>query len=415
MIDIKGLEKDGGAAYKKNLKDRGKDASQVDQLVKLNEDRKKNITAVEVKKAELNKVSQEIAQMKRAGTDATAKIEAMRALGSEIKTLEEQSQAAQLKVDEILQGLPNKLHESVPVGKSAEENKVVRTVGEPRKFSFKAREHWEMGEKTGLIDFERAGKIAGARFAILKGELARLERQLINFMLDLHTKEHGYRETIPPFIVNSHSLFGTGQLPKFKEDLFHLEGTDYFLIPTAEVPVTNYYANETLNESDLPIAYTAYTPCFRSEAGSYGKDTKGLIRQHQFNKVELVRFANPSDSYEQLEKLTSHAEEVLKRLEIPYRVSALCSGDVGFGAAKTYDIEVWLPGQNAFREISSCSNYEDFQARRANIRFKPTGGGKPNFVHTLNGSGLAVGRTLIAIMENYQKEDGSLELPKALR
>ncbi|MEQ1878845.1 MAG: serine--tRNA ligase, partial [Bdellovibrionia bacterium] len=380
----------------------------------LNDERRKNITAVETKKAELNKVSGEIAQMKKAGQDATAKIEAMRALGADIKRLDEQSQAAQAKVDEIAQGLPNKLHESVPVGRSAEDNKIVRTLGEPRKFSFKAKEHWELGEKSGIIDFERAGKIAGARFAILKGEAARLERVLINFMLDLHTKEHGYRETIPPFIVNSKSLFGTGQLPKFKEDLFHLEGTDYFLIPTAEVPVTNYYMNEVLNEEDLPIAYTAYTPCFRSEAGSYGKDTKGLIRQHQFNKVELVRFAHPSDSYEQLEKLTSHAEEVLKRLELPYRTAALCSGDIGFGGAKTYDIEVWLPGQNAYREISSCSNYEDFQARRANIRFK-AGTNKPQFVHTLNGSGLAIGRTLVAILENYQNEDGSFTLPKALK
>ncbi|HEX4922827.1 MAG TPA: serine--tRNA ligase [Bdellovibrionales bacterium] len=414
MIDIKILEKGGLDAYKKNLSDRGGDTAIVDQLVRLNEERRKHITAVETKKAELNKVSQEIAAAKKNKEDATSKIEAMRALGQEIKALEERSQAAQAQVDSILHGLPNKLHESVPAGKSAADNKVVRAYGEPKKFGFKAREHWELGEKNGLIDFERAGKIAGARFAILKGGLARLERALINFMLDLHTTEHGYRETIPPFIVNSNSLFGTGQLPKFKEDLFHLEGTDYFLIPTAEVPVTNYYMNETLNEEDLPIAYTAYTPCFRSEAGSYGKDTKGLIRQHQFNKVELVRFTHPDESYAQHEALTSHAEEVLKRLELPYRTAALCSGDIGFGSAKTYDIEVWLPGQNAFREISSCSNYEDFQARRGNIRFKPAGGGKPQFVHTLNGSGLAVGRTLIAIMENYQQEDGKIAVPKAL-
>lgn len=414
MIDIKILEKGGLDAYKKNLADRGGDTAIVDKLVHLNEERRKQITTVETKKAELNKVSQEIAAAKKNKEDASAKIEAMRAVGQEIKALEEKSQAVQAQVDEILHGLPNKLHESVPVGKSAADNKIVRSVGEPRKLPFRAREHWELGEKNGLIDFERAGKIAGARFAILKGGLARLERALINFMLDLHTTEHGYRETIPPFIVNSNSLFGTGQLPKFKEDLFHLDGTDYFLIPTAEVPVTNYYMNEMLNEEDLPIAYTAYTPCFRSEAGSYGKDTKGLIRQHQFNKVELVRFTHPDESYKQHEALTSHAEEVLKRLELPFRTATLCSGDIGFGASKTYDIEVWLPGQSSYREISSCSNYEDFQARRANIRFKPTAGGKPQFVHTLNGSGLAVGRTLIAIMENYQQEDGTIVIPKAL-
>jgi seryl-tRNA synthetase len=415
MIDIRLLEKDGGDAYKKNLRDRGGDTALVDQLLKLNDERRKQISAVEAQKAELNKVSQEIAQMTRAGQDATAKIEAMRALGGEIKTAEAAASEAQTRVDQLLQTLPNKPHASVPVGPSAESNTIVRTVGEPRKFSFKAREHFEIGEKLGLLDFERAGKIAGARFAILKGELARMERGLINFMLDMHTKNHGYRETLPPFIVNSASLFGTGQLPKFKEDLFHLEGTDYFLIPTAEVPVTNYYRDEVLDEEHLPVAYTAYTPCFRSEAGSYGKDTRGLIRQHQFDKVELVRFTHPSNSYEQLELLTSHAEKILQTLELPYRTAALCSGDIGFGSAKTYDLEVWLPGQNAYREISSCSNFEDFQARRANIRFKPAGGGKPQFVHTLNGSGLAVGRTLIAIMENYQTEDGKIVPPAALK
>jgi seryl-tRNA synthetase len=415
MIDIRILEKGGLDSYKKNIADRGGNPAIVDQLVSLNEERRKHISTVEVKKAELNRVSGEIAQLKKSGADATAKIEAMRALGSEIKGFEEKSNAVQLQVDQILHGLPNRLHESVPVGKTEASNKVVRVVGEPKKFSFKAREHWELGEKSGDMDFERAAKIAGARFTILKGQLARLERTLINFMLDIHTEKHGYRETIPPFIVNSKALFGTGQLPKFGEDLFHLENSDYYLIPTAEVPVTNYYREETLNEEHLPILFTAYTPCFRAEAGSYGKDTKGYLRQHQFNKVELVHFVHPDKSYEHHEQLTLHAEEILKQLEIPYRVVALCSGDIGFGATKTHDIEVWLPGQNTYREISSCSNYEDFQARRAGIRFKPSGGGKPQFVHTLNGSGLAVGRTLIAVMENYQTEDGKLELPKILR
>jgi seryl-tRNA synthetase len=305
------------------------------------------------------------------------------------------------------------LNASVPVGDSDADNKIIHTWGEPRKFSFKAKEHWEIGEKLGVIDFERAGKVTGARFAFLKKGGARLERALMNFMLDLHTGEHGYTEMLPPFIVNYDSFRGTGQFPKFKQDVFHLTGFDYALIPTAEVPVTNYYREEILDEADLPQSFAAYSPCFRSEAGSYGKDTKGLIRQHQFEKVELMKFAHPSNSYEEHEKLTANAEEVLKRLELPFQRVALCSGDIGFGAAKCYDLNVWLPGQNAYREISSCSNFEDFQARRANIRFKAKGG-KPQFVHTLNGSGLAIGRTLIAILENYQNEDGTVQVPKAL-
>lgn len=311
--------------------------------------------------------------------------------------------------------MPNMCHPTVPVGKSADDNKTVRTVGEPIKTNFKAKDHADIGVDLGIIDFDRAAKVAGARFSVLKGAGARLERALIHFMLDVQTKEHGYTEMAPPFIVNSASLFGTGQLPKFHEDLFHLKDTDYHLIPTAEVPVTNYYRDDMLKESELPLAYAAYSPCFRSEAGSYGKDTKGLIRQHQFNKVEIVKFSHPDKSYEEHERMTGHAETILKKLELPYKVMLLCTGDIGFGAAKCHDLEVWLPAQAAYREISSVSNFEDFQARRANIRFKPNDGGKPQFVHTLNGSGLAVGRTLVAILENYQNEDGSVQVPKALQ
>ncbi|MDP2689539.1 MAG: serine--tRNA ligase, partial [Deltaproteobacteria bacterium] len=295
------------------------------------------------------------------------------------------------------------------------ENLVVRTWGEPREFPFNPLEHTEIGERLGIIDFERAGKLSGARFSLLKGAGARLERALINFMLDLHTARHGYTEVLPPFMVKREGFVGTGQLPKFEEDLFKIEGWEHFLVPTAEVPVTNIHREEILDEEALPIRYTAYTPCFRKEAGSYGKDVKGLIRLHQFNKVELVKFSSPDTSYDELEKLTNNAEEVLKKLDLPYRVVTLCTGDMGFSSAKTYDIEVWLPGQGKYREISSCSNFEDFQARRANIRYRPKEGGKPRFVHTLNGSGLAVGRTLVAILENYQNGDGSVTVPEALR
>ena len=311
--------------------------------------------------------------------------------------------------------VPNLPHDSVPVGKSEADNPVVRTWGRTPENAFPALEHWELGTRLRGLDFERAAKISGARFALSFGWAARLERALINFMLDLHGEQHGYLETLPPFIVHRDSLVGTGQLPKFAQDLFKLEQWDYFLIPTAEVPLTNIHRGEILTEQDLPLAYMAYTPCFRSEAGSYGKDTRGLIRQHQFNKVELVRFVHPDTSYEQLELLAGHAEKVLQLLELPYRVITLCTGDLGFSAAKTYDLEVWLPGQRAYREISSCSNFEDFQARRADIRFRPSAGGKTAFVHTLNGSGLAVGRTLVAILENYQQEDGGLIIPTVLR
>jgi len=414
MIDIKALEKGGIESYKKDFINRGGDPKELLGIEKLLADRKKSITDFEKMRADQNKVTQEIAQIKRAGGDASAKLEAMKAVSQQIKTLEQEMTAAEENLKAVALRLPNKLHSSVPVGKSSEDNQVVRSFGDIPKFNFKPKDHTELGEGLGVLDFERAGKIAGARFAILHRGFARMERALINFMLDTHTKEHGYTETLPPFIVNSASLTGTGQLPKFEADVFNLRGTDYYLIPTAEVPVTNYYRGEILEGEKLPISYCAYTPCFRSEAGNYGKDTKGLIRQHQFDKVELVKFVRPEGSYDQHEKLVGHAEAILKKLELPYRVVSLCSGDIGFAAAKCYDIEVWLPSQDTYREISSCSNFEDFQSRRAEIRFKDKGG-KAQHVHTLNGSGLAVGRTLIAIVENYQNEDGSIRIPKALQ
>ncbi len=420
MIDIKMLEKksENGTSfvdeYKMALSNRGATTETLDKVLELNKKRKELMTKAETEKARQNKVSGDIAKMKRDGQDATKMIEEMGKLSAEVKKLEADAAAVDLEVYNLSLYLPNKPHASVPVGGSEKENKLVKTVGEPTKFSFKAKEHWEIGEKLGIIDFERAGKVTGTRFAFLKGQAARLERSLIQFMMDLHSSQHGYTEMIPPYIVNHQSLVGTGQLPKFKEDLFHIEGTNYALIPTAEVPVTNYFANEILNETDLPTSFVAFSPCFRSEAGSHGRDTKGLIRQHQFNKVELMTFAHPDKSYEAHEALTGHAERVLEALELPYRRMLLCTGDMGFGSSKTYDLEVWLPGPGEYREISSCSNFEDFQARRANIRFRPGGNGKPQFVHTLNGSGLAVGRTLIAVLENYQQEDGTIKIPKAL-
>ncbi|MFP5518656.1 MAG: serine--tRNA ligase [Bdellovibrionia bacterium] len=420
MIDIKLLEAKGDGNnyfddYKQSLSNRGASTEILESILELNKKRKEYIHQAESAKAQQNKMSGEIGRIKREGGDASAILAEVEKLKSQVKDLETKAAQADADVYEIALTLPNKPHHSVPVGSSADENKVVKTVGSIPKFSFKAKEHWELGEALDIIDFERAGKTTGTRFAFLKGAAARLERALIQFMMDLHSNKHGYTEMIPPFIVNSNSLLGTGQFPKFKEDVFHLEGSDYYLIPTAEVPVTNYYNNEILNESDLPKNFVAFSPCFRSEAGSAGRDTKGLIRQHQFDKVELMTFCLPDRSYEVHEALTSHAEQVLIDLELPFRRMLLCTGDMGFGSAKTHDLEVWLPGQQAFREISSCSNFEDFQARRANIRFRPNGGGKPQFVHTLNGSGLAVGRTLIAILENYQKEDGSVAIPKALQ
>ena len=421
MIDIKLLEKksEGGPSYldsyRQSLVNRGSTTEVLDQILDLNKKRKELINQAETSKAQQNKVSGEIAQLKRDKKDATTLIAEMGKLSGQVKEMEQKAQEVDQQVYQLLLTIPNKPHDSVPVGPSAEQNKLVKTVGTLTNLGFKAKEHGDIGEALEILDFERAGKTTGARFTFLKGMGARLERALIQFMMDLHSTKHGYTEMIPPFIVNSHSLTGTGNFPKFKEDVFHLEGTDYYLIPTAEVPVTNYFANEMLNETDLPKSYCAFSPCFRSEAGSHGRDTKGLIRQHQFNKVELMTFAHPEKSYDVHEQLTTHAEEVLNQLELPYRRMLLCTGDMGFGSARTFDLEVWLPGQNAYREISSCSNFEDFQARRANIRYRPQGGGKPAFVHTLNGSGLAVGRTLLAILENYQQEDGTVKIPKVLQ
>jgi seryl-tRNA synthetase len=421
VIDLKQLERkpENGKSYfddyKQGLIDRGASLEALDKIMLLATKRRESMTQAETEKAKQNKLSAEVGQLKREGKDASHILAEVDKIKFSVKELETIAANTDLEVQQFLLTIPNKPHSSVPVGRSEKENQVIKTVGEPIKFNFKALEHFDIGEKLNIIDFDRAGKTTGARFAFLKGAAAQMERALMQFMMDYHSTNHGYTEMIPPFIVNSKSLTGTGQFPKFKEDVFHLENTDYYLIPTAEVPVTNYYYDETLNETDLPKSFCAYSPCFRSEAGSYGKDTKGLIRQHQFNKVELMTFCHPSESYEFHEKLTSHAEKILTELNLPYRKMLLCTGDMGFGAAKTYDLEVWLAGQNTYREISSCSNFEDFQARRAQIRFKPKDGGKPQFVHTLNGSGLAVGRTLVAVLENYQKEDGSIEIPQVLR
>ena len=362
-----------------------------------------------------NRTSVEIALLKKQGLDATEKIEEMQQVSVDIKELDDQLAELEQRIHAFLSVIPNLPHESVPIGRDASANVVVRTIGQSRESAFPLKDHVDLGLALGILDLERASKIAGARFSNYYGRGALLERALINFMLDIHTRLHGYREVLPPFMANRRSFFGTGNLPKFESDLFHVDGTEYFLVPTAEVPVTNLFAQETVAEQDLPISFAAYTPCFRSEAGSYGKDTRGLIRQHQFNKVELVKFTRPEDSYQQLELLTAHAEEILRRLGLPYRVVTLCSGDMGFSAAKTYDLEVWIPSQQRYREISSCSNFEGFQARRANIRYKPRNGKKTRFVHTLNGSGLAVGRTWVAIVENFQQEDGSVTIPEALR
>jgi seryl-tRNA synthetase len=385
----------------------------LDQFRDLDKRRRAAITEAEQLRAEQNAISREIPKLKAAGQDTTEVQAKSRAMGDRVSLLNKSVEELDAEFREMLAGIPNVPHESVPVGKSADDNVVVRTSGEPGVFDFEPKSHWDLGPELGILDFDRAAKITGARFAVYFGLGAKLERALINFMLDTHSREHGYTEVLPPFVVNSASLFGTGQLPKFAEDLFRLEGTDYWLIPTAEVPVTNLYRDETLDGDKLPISFCAYTPCFRSEAGSYGRDVRGIIRQHQFQKVELVKFTRPEQSYEQLERLTADAEDILRRLGLPFRTMALCTGDMGFGSAKTYDIEVWLPGQNGFKEISSCSNYEAFQARRANIRFRS--GKKSELAHTLNGSGLAVGRTWLAIIENYQQRDGSVVVPEALR
>lgn len=415
MIDIKALERAEYAdQYRLVLKNRKGDPSLVDKVLELNKERKQLINEAETRKAEQNRFGPIIAQKKKSGENADADLSAMQKLSAQVKELEAKAAEADARVTDALLYLPNMVHSSVPVGSGEQDNKVSHTWGEKRSYSFKPLEHGDLGEKLGIIDFDRGAKVTGARFTFLKAGAARLERALMNFMLDMHTGEHGYTEMMTPYMVNYDSFQGTGNFPKFKEDVFHITGTNYALIPTAEVPVTNYYREETLGEDQLPQSFVAFSPCFRSEAGSHGKDTKGLIRQHQFHKVELMIFSHPEQSYEQHERLTSNAEEVLKRLELSFQRVALCTGDIGFGSAKTYDLNVWLPGQNAYREISSCSNFEDFQARRANIRFKPKGGGKPQFVHTLNGSGLAIGRTLIAVLENYQQEDGTIKVPTAL-
>jgi seryl-tRNA synthetase len=379
----------------------------------LDQRRRAAITETEQLRAAQNVQSREVARLRKEGVDTAALQTQSREMGDRIAELAKNVEEVDATFREMLAGVPNVPHESVPAGKSADDNVVARTVGEPGKFDFEPKSHWDLGPDLGILDFDRAAKITGARFAVYWGMGAKLERALINFMLDVHTREHGYTEVLPPFMVNSASMYGTGQLPKFGEDLFKLENTDYWLIPTAEVPVTNLFRDETLDIARLPLSLCAYTPCFRSEAGSYGRDVRGIIRQHQFQKVELVKFSPPDQSYEQLEKLTADAEDILRRLNLPFRTMLLCSGDMGFGSAKTYDIEVWLPGQSAYKEISSCSNYEAFQARRANIRFK--GGKKAELLHTLNGSGLAVGRTWVAILENYQQKDGSVVIPEALR
>ena len=382
---------------------------------RLDKKRREIITEIESLRAKRNEINNKISQKKKKGEDATELIEEMKEISLKIKEKEKELPEIEREFNNFLLLIPNIPHESVPVGKDENDNKVVRYWGKKPEFSFEPLPHWEIGERLGILDFKRASKLAGSRFALYKGVGAKLERALINFMLDIHTKEHGYSEILPPFLVNSDCMVGTGQLPKFKEDLFKVEDWDLYLIPTAEVPLTNIHRQETLNENELPKYYVAYTPCFRSEAGSYGKDVRGLIRQHQFNKVELVKITKPEDSFEELEKLTRDAEEILKRLNLHYRVVCLCTGDLGFSSAKTYDLEVWLPGQGLYREISSCSNCTDFQARRAGIRFRRKGKKGSEFVHTLNGSGIAVGRTVVAILENYQQKDGSVVIPEALR
>lgn len=412
MLDI-GLIREHPQKVQEGFRKRGQTID-LSPLLRLDAERRTLLKRIEELRFRRNKASDEIGKLKREGKSADELLAQMKGVSEEIKKLEEDIASVENEGRELLLTLPNLPHESVPAGADEKENVEVRRWGEIPRFPFEPRPHWEIGEDLDIIDFQRASNIAGARFALLKGAGALLERALINFMLDLHTREHGYTEVLPPFMVNRKSMTGTGQLPKFEDELFKLERDGFYLIPTAEVPVTNIHQGEILQEERLPVSYTAYTPCFRREAGSYGKDTRGLIRQHQFNKVELVKFSRPEDSYDELAKLTRDAEDVLKRLGLPYRVVVLCTGDLGFASAKTYDIEVWLPGQNAFREISSCSNFEDFQARRAEIRFK-TGAGRTEYVHTLNGSGLAVGRTLVAILENYQQEDGTVVIPEALR
>jgi len=400
---------------RRNLKARNMESSLLDAYEEIDAKRRELLAESEGLRNRRNTVSADIAQLKREKKEAEHLIAEMREVGTRIKELELELAGLEERVNDIVMGLPNLCHESVPPGRDDSDNVETRKWGVVPAFDFEPKAHWEIGEQLGILDFERAAKLSGARFALLKGLGSRLERALINFMLDLHTQKHGYVEVLPPFLVNSASMTATGQLPKFEADLFKIQGWDLYLIPTAEVPVTNIHRDETLAESDLPLKYAAYTPCFRSEAGSYGKDTRGLIRQHQFDKVELVKFVSPENSFDELESLLADAEEVLQLLELPYRVVTLCTGDLGFSSAKTYDIEVWMPYQKKYREISSCSNFLDFQARRGSIRYRIEGGNKSRPVHTLNGSGLAVGRTLAAILENCQRPDGSIAIPEILK
>ena len=395
---------------------RGMGPELIDRFTQIDDKRLILLSQVEQLKNQRNTVSKKIAPLKQAGQHEKAEplILEMREVSTQIKELDNQLAEVREQLDDIVLSIPNLCHDSVPKGQDDTDNIEIKKWGNIPQFNFTPKPHWEVGEDLGILDFETSARLSGARFALLKGFASRLERALINFFLDIHTQKHGYSEVLPPFMVNSRALTGTGQLPKFKEDLFKIDGWDLWLIPTAEVPVTNIHSGETLQEADLPIKYTAYTPCFRSEAGSYGKDTRGLIRQHQFDKVEMVKFTTPETSDKELESLLEDAEEILQLLQLPYRVVTLCSGDLGFSATKTYDIEVWLPGQSTYREISSCSNFLDFQARRAGIRYRPHGEKKSRLVHTLNGSGLAVGRTLLAILENYQQEDGTVTLPEIL-
>lgn len=414
MLDIKYL-RDHYDEVKQKLQHRGEDLTDFGKFEELDQKRRKLIVETEQLKSMRNEASQQIAALKREKKDAADLIKKMREVGDQIKKLDDELHEVDASMELLMLSIPNIPHESVPVGETEDDNVEIRKWGTIPEFSFEPKPHWDLAEDLEILDFERAGKVTGSRFVFYKGLGARLERALWNFMLDLHVDKHGYKEILPPYMVNRASMTGTGQLPKFEEDAFLVESKDYFLIPTAEVPVTNMHRDEILNGDDLPIRYAAFSACFRSEAGSAGRDTRGLIRQHQFNKVELVKFVKPEDSYDELEKLTNDAEEVLRLLELPYHVIAICTGDLGFTAAKKYDLEVWLPSAGVYREISSCSNFEAFQARRANIRFRREPKAKPEYVHTINGSGLAIGRTVAAILENYQQEDGSVVIPKALR
>lgn len=414
MLDIRYLRANF-EEVKNRLQDRGEDLSDFEKFEELDVRRRELLVETENLKSKRNEVSQRIAEMKKEKQNADDLILEMREVGGLIKKLDEELKEVEGSLDHLMLSIPNIPHESVPVGAEEEDNVEARKWGEVPTFDFEPKPHWDLATDAGILDFERASKVTGSRFVFYKGLGARLERALINFMMDLHMDEHGYEEMLPPYMVNRESMTGTGQLPKFEEDAFLIESEDYYLVPTAEVPVTNYHRDEILANDQLPIAYTAFSACFRSEAGSAGRDTRGLIRQHQFNKVELVRFVRPEDSYDELEKLTGHAEKVLQLLNLPYRVMSMCTADLGFTAAKKYDIEVWIPSYETYREISSCSNFEAFQARRANIRFRREPGAKPEHVHTLNGSGLALGRTVAAILENYQQADGSIVIPEVLR